>query len=384
MPSSRTCTTHHNILDTLLVEINGESGRAVDQLRQMYRRYRVEDLDRTPDVRCFLSESEPQPDQVLSYPQNHYARDGHSFVVQRGPNYVVTDPGWQQFVMNRSPGWEPYRTTYMIEFELRRRLLDDRQALIHASGVQYEGQTILFPAWRCAGKTNTLFSLLLDGGNYLSDDRLWVGEDGAVQGFPTPVDIGPEQRESFPALDTVDDDWEQRVEHFIDARVTPSRSFPEKLMAYLTNQFASHDRTFRDLESLVPGAEYVDEATADAVVLLRAAPKRESVSVEELPASQVAKSLRAIHHYEWNGQLEEYAMATDSLFPSADRTDTFETVRSAEEEIQTAFLESTPTYIARLPRTQVWNTTGITTQVRETFRNLVSDTATEQPIQPGG
>jgi hypothetical protein len=367
-------TTYHNILDTMVVEIAGDSGRSVDQLRRMYDRYRTKQPPREPDIRCTLTEDEPQPDEVLGYPRDHYGRDGDAFVVRSGSNYLLTDPDWQQFTMNRSPGWEPFRTVYLIELELRQRLLNQGRALIHASGVQFEGQTFLFPAWRSAGKTNTLLSLLLAGGDYLSDDRLWVDADGPVRGYPTPVNVGSEQMDSFHELEEGSDGgWEDRVEEFIDERVDPSRSFFDKGVSYLANRYFS-ERSFRDLQSLVPDAEYVDEATADAVVLLRAAPEQDEVSVEQLSPSQVARALRTIHHYEWNGQLEEYAMATDSLFPEADRMETFEAVRSEEFQLQQRFLESTPTFVARIPRTRHWETDGIRMQVVDAFDDLVMET----------
>ncbi|WP_128224664.1 hypothetical protein [Halobacteriaceae bacterium SHR40] len=343
----------------------------------MYDRFRVEEPNRTPDICCVLSDEKPQSDEVLGHPRDNYGRDGNNFVVQSGSNYLVTDPDWQEFAMNRSPGWEPFKTVYMIEFELRRRLLENRQALIHASGVQFEGQTILFPAWRSAGKTNTLLSLLFAGGDYLSDDRLWVDEDGSVQGYPTPVNVGTEQLESFTELETPEEKLDEKVENFVDAKIDPSRSFFDKVASYLASQYIDSERTFQDLHSMVPGAKYVDKASVDAVVLLRAAPKQARVNVEQIPTSQVVRALRTIHHYEWNEQLEEYAMATDSLFPAADRTEVFESIRTEEAQVQRQFLQSTPTLIARIPRTRIWEADGIRTQITDAFSDLPTE------VEPG-
>lgn len=371
-------TTYYNILNTLLVEIADEEGRSVDQLRRMYEPYRVHEPQGTPDIHCELTDDDPRPDEVLGYPLDHYARDGDRFVVRQGPNFVKMDTDWRQFSMSRSPGWEPFKTVYLIELELRRRLLDEERTLIHASGIQFEGQTILFPAWRSAGKTNTLLSLLLAGGDYLSDDRLWVREDGAVQGYPLPVNVGTEQIESFTEIEDGDKEPKEQIKDSLDSYLDPTRSFIDKGLLYLTEQFLGSERSFSDLDTLVPDATYVNQATVDAVVLLRAAPQQTVVSVDRIPPANLAKALRAIHHYEWNGQIEEFAMALDSLFPQANMTERFERIRSEEQTIQENFLQSVPTYMARVPRTKNWERDGIRSQIVDAFSDLTRDTEPKQ------
>lgn len=370
----------HNLLNSLLVEIEGEGSRSVDQIRQLYDYYRVPEPEDPPDIRCGIRETAPQLDEVLGIPEKHYGRDGDQFVVQNGPNFLCVDRDWQQYEMSPSPGWEPYKTVYLVEFELRRRLLAEQRALIHASAVQFEGQTILFPAWRSAGKTNTLFSLLFAGGDYLSDDRVWVDETGEVLGYPCTVNRGNEQVESFSELEEGDKDVTDRVRDFVDDQVDPSRSLFDKGVSFLNQSLLEEDRVFRSIDEMVPGTDFIERQQVDAVVLLRAAPERSHVAVEEVPGDPLAKALRAIHHYEWNGQLEEYFMAFDSLFPDEDRSGTFDRVVAEEEHIFRTLLDSVPTYVARIPRETDWESTGIRSEVVEEFSDL-AQAPEHSPIQ---
>lgn len=365
-----TSMSYYNIADTLLVEVEGEGSRSVDQIHQMYENYRTTDPTARPHIWCGLHDEIPHPPEVLGYPRDHFGRDGEWFVVRKRSNFLRVDRDWQRFQMNPTPGWDPYRTMYLIEFELRRQLLAEQLALVHASAVHFEGQTILFPSWRCAGKTNTLLSLLFAGGDYLADDRIWVGETGEARGFPCAVNVGDAQLNSFSEIDAGEKELKEKVSGFIDEQVDPSRSIVDKGVSSLNKNLLGEKRLFRSLEEMVPDSAYIDRENVDAVVLLRAAPEQDDVTIEKVPGDHLVASLRAIHHHEWNALIEEYVTAFDSLFPGENRTATFDHLRAEEERILSSLVGSVPTYLARVPRTMDWEGAGIRTQVVQEFGDL--------------
>jgi hypothetical protein len=230
-------TTYHEIVDGIVVEISGEGARSVDQLRAMYDRRRIPEPDRAADVRCELTNDEPSPDTVLGWPNSYYGRDGDQFVIGRSGSFLTVDEEWSHISM--SPDWEPYHTVYIIEFEIRRHLAQDGWALLHGCGFQLNGQTIICPSLRGAGKTNTLLSVLQNGGSYLSDDRVWVRANGDVRGYPVPINPHDEQYQSFPELTEPSTSPQNRAFDLLDEHLDPTRPIFDKGLLFLDSEFCS-------------------------------------------------------------------------------------------------------------------------------------------------
>lgn len=364
-------TNHYEFFDRYAVEIRGEGGRAVDQFRKMYGHFEVSEPDREPDIVCELSTSEPDPDRVLGGPNRYYGREGDRFVVREGPDYMSVDSEWSHVKM--APHWEPFNTIYLIEYEIRRRLAEEGFGLIHASGVQLDGRTFLCPAWRSAGKTNTLLALLAAGGDYLSDDRLWVNADGNVRGYPLSVNLQPHNVESFPGVadrDTVET-LRSQAATLINETADPSRSIADKGFLYIaSNYLEEQGREFARLDDLLAECEFVDRAEADSVVVLTAAPKATSLSVEQISTEDALRETTAISHYEWNHLLEEYFLAFDALFPSENKSGQFDALRAEEERIFSTLFDSVSTHRALVPRDPDWSESGLSDEVVDTFTRL--------------
>jgi hypothetical protein len=269
---------------------------------------------------------------------------------------------------------EPFYVIYIVEFELRKRLAEEGRALVHASGVTMDGHTTLFPAWRGAGKTNTLLSLLRAGGDFMSDDRLWVGSDGSVQGYPLAVNMQPYNLESFPeiSLDR-EDDFRYQLSQYIEENFEVSGSIHEKGLVFLNRYYLKEDgRTFIRVDDMVPSAEYVDTSEVDSVVILRAAPDDRNVSLEPIAPQQAVTETTTISSYEWNARLHEYFTALDSLFPDQNWAGELDELEDRERHIYRELYENTETYHARIPRERDWNTTGISRQIVEAVEQLAS------------
>ncbi|SEO23071.1 hypothetical protein SAMN04487948_101226 [Halogranum amylolyticum] len=364
--------SYYNFFDSYLVEVRGEGGRAVDQHRQMYDHFRERTPTREPDLVVELATESPDPDTVLGTPGSHYGRDGDRFVVRKGSNYMTVDADWTHITV--SPNWEPFNVVYPLEYELRRRFVEQGFALVHASGVQREGTTFVFPAWRSAGKTNTLLSLLSSGGDYLADDRLWVSADGSVRGYPLGVNMQPHNVESFGGVtdtDREDGDLKSRIATLVEQYADRTRSVVDEGLLFLTRRFLDDGRrTFASLSDVLPGSAFVDNATLDNVVVLRAAPTSETVSMASISPEDALTETTTINEYEWNTLLREYFAAFDTLFPEAEKSAEFESVLATERRILSELFETVPTYRMLVPRTRDWIETGIADDLVDSLSEL--------------
>jgi hypothetical protein len=366
-------SSYFDFFGEVLLEIRGEGGRSTSQFREMYPYFETDAPEGKPDVVVERTTAMPNPDIVLGDPTDYYGWTEALFVVRNGSNFMAVEPGWEH--IHVSPDWEPFYATYPVEFAVRSRMVERNETLIHASGVELDGETTVFPAWRGAGKTNTLLSLLRAGGDFLADDRLWVGADGDARGYPLGVNLQPYNVESFPEIEleygSPIDRAKDGINQYIEEHLASGTSIPEKGVRFLASQLLeSNERSFTHIGSLFPDAEYMRTSSIDNVVLLRAAPDSEAVSLEPMSAEAMLSALRAINDYEWNHRLGEYFNAYDSLVPRDSMVDRLHDVIDREEEILVDLLGQKNTYVADIPRTKDWSESGTDRDVVETIRSL--------------
>lgn len=373
---------YYEFFDDLSVEVTGSGGRTSDQYAQMFDEFRVRTPDRDPDVVIEETTGDVDPDVVLGNPNDHYGWTGERFVIRNNEDYMAVEPGWAR--MEVTPGFEPFYSTYPMEFEIRRRMVERDTALMHASAVRFDGKTTLFPAWRSAGKTNTLLSLLREGAGFLSDDRLWVGADGSATGYPLGMTFHPHNVESFPEVEVEHDTLQDRVSHdvheFIGERFHRSGPLPEKAIAYLNDTYlGDNSRDFVDVKSIYPTADYVEEASVDHVVFLEAAPNARTVTAEPIPVDEALAAITAICNFEWDGRLREYFHAYDSLVGAGDRVETLDDVIRQERAVFRDLFEDVATYRARVPRESRWTEQGLNSAVVDMVTSLEARETVETP-----
>lgn len=372
--------TYYDFAGKLLLEVRGEGGRSTQQFRTMYHHFEVSEPDRAPDMIVERTTETLTYETVMGDPISHYGWTGDRFVVRNGSDYMAVEPGWRHIYV--TPDWEPFKAIYPVEFRLRQQVIAEDGALVHASGVQLDGETTLFPAWRGAGKTNTLLSLLREGAGYMADDRLWVSADGQVQGFPLSVNLQSYNVDSFPEIEVTHDNLKDQARaelyQFIDERVNRGGSFIEKGINFLNEKFLKNThRNFSDVSELFPQSNYVDEATVDNVVVLQAAPNATSVRLQPISVDEAVAAVSAISFYEWNGRLEENFRAYDALVPEGGMLAELEALVDAEERVFRTLFERAETYQAFIPREANWRETGTDREIVSAIRSL----RRKQPVE---
>ncbi|RAW45632.1 hypothetical protein DQW50_07720 [Halorubrum sp. 48-1-W] len=367
---------YYDFFGAVLLEVRGDGGRSTGQFYTMFDRFEVDDPDREPDVVIERTTEDVESETVLGDPGDHYGWTGDRFVVRDGSKFMAVEPGWDHIYV--SPDWEPFFATYPVEFRIREALVEDGYALVHGSAVELNGETTVFPAWRGGGKTNTLISLLREGADFLSDDRLWVGVDGTALGYPLAVNLQPYNVQSFPELEVRHDGLRDRARHevseFIELNVDSNASLAHNGVNFLNRKFLTgNGRSFTTVEEMFPRADHVAESTVDDVVVLGAAPNSDHVAIEEASADRVASATDAISYFEWNELLEEYFRAYDALCPGPSITERLEDVVDAEAAVFRELFADVGTYRAAVPRSAEWHEDGLDREIVDGIRSL-SDT----------
>lgn len=375
----------YDLYGELTVEIRGE-GTSADKLRGSFNHFASNDISGSSDLVCEITRTEPDPERVLGAPDQYYGREGDRFIIKKPGNYgfMSIDSQWEHIQM--SPNIDHYLVAYIVEFELRKRLASDGYTLIHASGVEMDGKALLFPSWRYTGKTNTMITFLQAGADYLSDDRLWVGADGTVQGYPVPVNMMPSNIESYPGLSSMTRSEKLRLqacEELYD-RLDAKRSPLDKAAYFATKFYLDPDlgRELVPINKLMPGSEFVEQAKIGSVISLRTTLEspQNRVGVEEISGQDAVADIMAISHYEWDGRLKEYFRAYDALFSEHQnrKSDEIDALIAKEERNLSELLDTVPMYRGLIPRNKDWENTGIADDIVRKFSGLGSPMEVQQ------
>jgi len=355
-----------NFFDGFYVTVEGEN-QISRELRQYYDHLCTEEQVQDPDLRVVEWDSKPSPNVLLGEPESYYGRDGDQFIIKQHNNHISIDNSWD--TIRTSPDTSRYFISILIEFELRRQLSQNGFALVHASGIKLNGRVLIFPAWRHTGKTNTMLSLIQDGGGYLSDDRVWVHESGSVLGYPLPVNMLPYNFESFPDLLDISgiERVRSKIANYLDSRFTMERSIIDKIVIFITRYYieAGLGKVVQ-LHELLPDCEFISEAQIDELVFLRTE-KGADINIRDVNKQAAFTELTTTSDYEWNSTLREYCRSYDTLFDDGEKLDDLDHLINREEEIFKNVIEETEIRRLGLPREEDWLENEVTKRVRDTF-----------------
>lgn len=351
-----------------IVEIEGDRTSPLGRdLFQYYAKLQT-DSDGPADISCSIRPVDPDPDRILGDPETYFGRQGDQFVDRRSGGVVVIDSDLDTIVC--SPEAKSYFIKRYLEYRVRERMIEDDMALIHGSGFRFDGTVTVLPAWRHTGKTNTLLSFLQDGGDYLSDDRVWVGPSGDVRGFHIPVNMLPYNFDSFPGLTewTSFEKARSNVSDFLSERIVPRRSLLDNALRFFNMYYLEPDGEYRHIEEMIPSASYIQDESVDRLVFLQAT-SGDTVQMESLSDADAIDLLTAISHYEWNADMQELMNAYDALFPDGDdKMEQVESLVREENDVFRSLVESVDIQMMRLPREEDWREKNLTTQVRNRLR----------------
>lgn len=326
-------------------------GPIADQLRRIYGRFPT--TTRTSDLRIEVGDVSEPEGPVLGGPKNGYGRDD-GFFITYGDRRATFDEDWQ--TLRTEPEFSAALAISLAEGELRKKLaaLDPATAMIHASAVNYEGETILFPAWKGSGKTNTLLTFLEAGADHIADDRLWLDSQGTVCSYPTPLHLHRYNLRSFPSLDPGFSTRRAWLSERLTERTRRSPSRLARATSVINNALITQSAWTRVDESF-PDAAQCHEAEVDRIVLLQATTAEEP-SREELSVASFSTAMAAIHEDEWNRDLDGIHRAFDTLF-DGEKTAELDRLRERERRVVSEAASDVPLCRLSIPRRDHWNET---------------------------
>lgn len=323
-------------------------GPIADHLRRIYGSFPT--TDRDPDFAIQVGSVETPSGPVLGSPRDSYARDD-GLVITYGDRRARLDTEWNSLTVE--PEFSAARAITIAEGELRKRLAarEPATAMVHASAVEYEGETILFPAWKGSGKTNTLLTFLEAGADHVADDRLWLDSQGGVRGYPTPLHLHRYNLRSFPTLDPAFSSRRARFGERVTELTRRSSSRLARTAATLNDALVTQSAWTRIPEAF-PDATQRLETEVDRIVLLQAT--TDDLRRKPLPVESFATAMAAIHADEWNRDLDAVSRAFDTLFGGR-KTDTLETLREREQKVIESAARDTSLHRLSVPRRDRWD-----------------------------
>lgn len=342
----------YNIHNQLTIGLEG-NGPVATQLKSTLRAFENSDVQNPDLTISTLSEcNSPETTQMLGGPKEYYSTNKGEFIFVKYGDPIIFDRDFTRILASSTA--PPNFIRLLMEWRVRQNLLNEGFSMIHASGVKYNGESIVFPAWRHTGKTNIMLTFLNRGAQFMADDRLFIGSEGTVRGYPTDLHLLSYNYRSFPELAPRSplSKIRDKISKTVGRITSQNSSIFSKGINLMNDAIISRDDWFAS-EELFPESKTVLETDLNKIVLLRTTTSHEP-HIVSLERSELTDSLCAINNYEWDQHLLETALNLRAL--SGDPT--FEnSVRNVIEGQRTVFNSIPDTVEIQMlcvPREEYW------------------------------
>lgn len=356
------------------VELTGY-GSLADELKNYYDKLSIPGTRSDPHLEVGIHDFDCNPSHVLGGPDLYFGREGDWLLRVDQAKRIKVRRDWSEI---RATPNVPRAWVYtLIEYQARRALAKEGLSIIHASGMRTDETTIVFPAWRHTGKTNTLLTFLRErNADYLSDDRLWLGRDGSVHGIPLPVNVFPYNFDAFGDIQPPTRFYHQRyrLSEFLRANTSDSGSFLSKAFYFVNEDYIVPPAKKVRIEDLFSGVDFLDEADLDALVCLQTVPDRKgaaAIELKKIASERAGTYLQSINRREWNRRIQLYGTAFDVLFDDRSGTEDLEELQDQEREIWRDVLDQVDTYVLTLPREERWKQKNLSEKILDEVQPIL-------------
>lgn len=347
--------TYIQPVEGFYVELAGDGGMK-GSLVNTYRSFEIGgDRSVQPDVTFVFEPVSGRSTHILGKRRKHFGRRGENFIIKDGGDMISIRSDFSRFRCSPTrPNWHVPR---LLEGEIRKRAIDQGLAMIHASGVIFHGKTILMPAWRHTGKTNTMLNLLTRGADVLSDDRLFVDASGTARSYHLPINMLPYNFRSFPELQSSS---VQRVRGLLsqklDQLIADGNSDFAGGLDLINNAYLKPKSKYIHVSEAFPEHHFEGETDVDVLLLLQTTTGGpDAIDVERVDGAALASVLSNISLFEWNSLLDELYSAFDTLFPkTASQRERLHELERREDEVFDRLARDVPTYKLTVPREDIW------------------------------
>ncbi len=129
---------------------------------------------------------------------------GEGFYVSRGSYQMRNERATysihsDRIVIDGTPAHDFFRGR-VLQPAFNRFLVPKGWCTAHASGVAFDGKTVVFPAFGGTGKTGLMLEFMIDGADFVADDHVLLGSDGAIAVYPRWIHLLEYNFRMFPEL----------------------------------------------------------------------------------------------------------------------------------------------------------------------------------------
>ena len=341
-----------NLYDNHVIELEGKGG-VMNKLKNNYKTFGTEPTD-DPDLRCVVGPVNVDTNPMLGGTIKHAGRSGDELVLKDRGDLITLNRNLTE--LRCTSARRNWRVGPLIEGLTRLSAIESGLAMTHASAVVHEGKTIVFPAWRHTGKTNTMLEFLQRGASYLADDRLWLGEEGYAHPFQVPINLQPYNIRAFPDLDrSLSQKIRTKISHSISSFVSGRSSKLLGGLNLVNAHYIKPNYGTLHVSEQFPGQQRTEKAEIDAVVLLQTTTNQEP-SITSIDTDKLTRTLSRINLEEFNDLLEDVGVVYDILFPEAESL--FDKVRQMEQrerEVFESVASQASVFKMKVPRETNWS-----------------------------
>lgn len=348
-------------------EIRGQ-GKLKSKAERYYNNL-ASDSNPEVDLVCDVSEIKTENRKILGKPTDYYAESEMNYYRFTQDAEYALSKDFDKIVF--SPDTELYKFYKIVEYFARKKAIKKNMALVHASAVEFNGYTIVFPAWRHTGKTNTLLTLLDDyNANYLADDRLWIDSSGEAYAFPMPINLQPYNYNSFPNIDPPSKLYQYRYNIYNRLRDSTHNSNTLPLLAlYFFNEhyiWPGEDKV--NISDLFPNSEIRCQSEIDAIICLQTSSS--NLKMSQIDPESVTRLIRSTSDREWNSGLRKMANAFDSLSDSNIYAE-HKNLENKEEKIWHNLGSDIPSFLLQVPREEHWSKKNLSSGLRTELQTIL-------------
>jgi len=353
-----------NLWEIIKIGLEGD-GPVYEQIHKTLRHFEdpgVEDLDLT--ITTLPTIASPLTAELLGAPNDYYKKTENNFsIVKYGDSISVN----KDFTKIKASSTAPVDLVRLLmEWRIRQELLIEGYSMIHASGVVYNDTSIIFPAWRHTGKTNTMLTFLKEGGSFLADDRLVIGSNGTVLGYPTDLHLLSYNYRSFPEIvpRSLISKLRSVVSHNLNGMTSQRSSIFSKGLNLINNTVIAENHWF-PVHQVFPESDTISQTALDKIVLLRTT-TRDEAYVVPIDVSELSAALGAINYREWDQSLLEIGLSHKSLTGNKSFEKSVQSIIKNQRNIFENIPKTVDLYKLHIPKQEYW-----TPATRENIFNKV-------------
>lgn len=347
--------SHYRFFDEFTIKTEGE-GKAIGLLQDSWSFFETEQ-NHSPNLIIKSVDQIVSDDNsaILGGLRENYSQSGGYLVEGYYGEKIAVDFHENTILLTKNVTDTTYLRT-LAEYFLRKYLIESHSmVMVHASAASFEGTAFVFPAWRHAGKTNTVLTLLEQGGGYLADDRLFVNNKGEAFAFPTPLHLSNYNYAPFSGMveESKTDEYRSKLSYHIN-RYTDKRSSTFMRGVNLLSRTLLTNPVEEPIHELLPSTDIITKSEVERIMVLENV-ESSDVKITNIDRKKFCREMEAINYLEWDKEIEERTMVHDAL--ARDERLVSKELRGfldSQSEIFGEIYDNTDVVKLQLPREEAW------------------------------